>query len=94
MVTYEDWVVDGRIVLIDTDDDGVEEEVYEETVRKSTTLTFVAEGDGYDVVNIQTNTSSDIPRFQKYCLRWKLIMTVPKARGGVQKRFIGQRRHL
>ena len=54
VVTYEYWVVDGRIVLIDTDDDGVEEEVYEETVRKSTTLTFVAEGEGYDVVNIQT----------------------------------------
>ena len=54
VMTYEDWVVDGRIVLIDTDDDGVEEEVYEETVRKSTTLTFVAEGEGYDVVNIQT----------------------------------------
>ena len=45
VVTYEDWIVDGRIVLIDTDDDGVEEEVYEETVRKSTTLTFVAEGE-------------------------------------------------
>ena len=54
VVSYEDWVVDGRIVLIDTDDDGVEEEVYEETVRKNTTLTFVAEGEGYDVVNIQT----------------------------------------
>ena len=54
VVSYEDWVIDGRIVLIDTNDDGDEEEVYEETVRKSTTLTFVAEGDGYDVVNIQT----------------------------------------
>ena len=54
VLSYEDWVVDGRIVLIDTDDDGVDEEVYEETVRNSTTLTFVAEGDGYDVVNIQT----------------------------------------
>lgn len=54
VVSYEDWVVDARIVLLDTDDDGIEEEVYEETVRKSSTLTFVAEGDGYDVVNIQT----------------------------------------
>ena len=54
LLSYDDWVVDARIVLLDTDDDGVEEEVYEETVRKSSTLTFVAEGDGYDVVNIQT----------------------------------------
>ena len=60
VVSYEDWVLDGRIVLIDTDDDGIEEEVYEETVRKSTTLTFVAEGDGYDVVNVQTK---DIKRY-------------------------------
>lgn len=40
LVSYEDWVIDGRIVMIDTNDDGVEEEIYEETVRKSTTLTF------------------------------------------------------
>ena len=46
--------------MIDTNDDGVEEEIYEETVRKSTTLTFVAEGDGYDVVNLQ---SEDIKRY-------------------------------
>ncbi len=54
LLSYDDWVVDARIVMIDTDGDSIEEEVYEETVRKSTTLTFVAEGDGYDVVNIQT----------------------------------------
>lgn len=61
VLTYEDWVIDGRIVMIDTDDDGVEEEVYEETVRKSTTVTFVAEGDGYDVVNIQSRNTRRYP---------------------------------
>lgn len=61
VLTYEDWVIDGRIVMVDTDDDGVEEEVYEETVRKSTTVTFVAEGDGYDVVNIQSRNTRRYP---------------------------------